>query len=47
MRWHTVRQGDTLSGIAKRYHTTVKRLCQLNNIKETSILRLGQKIRVN
>lgn len=47
MRWHTVRQGDTLSGIAKRYHTTVKRLCQLNKIKETSILRLGQKIRVN
>jgi len=47
MRWHTVRQGDTLSGIAKRYHTTVKRLCQLNNIKDTSILRLGQKIRVN
>lgn len=47
MRWHTVRQGDTLSAIARRYHTTVKRLCQLNKIKETSILRLGQKIRVN
>ena len=47
MRFHTVRQGDTLSGIAKRYHTTVRRLCQLNKIKETSILRLGQKIRVN
>ena len=47
MRFHTVKQGDTLSGIAKRYHTTVKRLCQLNKIKETSILRLGQKIRVN
>ena len=46
MRYHTVKQGDTLSGIARRYHTTVKRLCQLNKIKETSILRLGQKIRV-
>lgn len=47
MRFHTVRQGDTLSAIARRYHTTVKRLCQLNKIKETSILRLGQKVRVN
>ena len=46
-RYHTVRQGDTLSGIAKRYHTSVRHLCQVNKIKETSILRLGQKIRVN
>ena len=29
MRYHTVRSGDTLSGIAKRYRTTVKRICQL------------------
>ena len=47
MRFHTVRQGDTLSAISRRYHVSVKRLCQLNKIKETSILRLGQKIRVN
>lgn len=46
MRYHTVKQGDTLSAIARRYHTTVKKLCQMNKIKETSILRLGQKIRV-
>ena len=46
MKWHTVKQGDTLSGIAKKYGTTVKRLCQLNKIKETSVIRIGQKIRV-
>jgi len=46
MQWHKVKSGDTLSGIAKRYHTTVKKLCQLNKIKETSILQIGQKIRV-
>ena len=46
MQWHKVKSGDTLSGIAKRYHTTVKRLCQLNKIKETSLLQIGQKIRV-
>lgn len=45
-QYHKVRQGDTLSGIARRYHTTVRTLCRLNNIKETSILRLGQRIRV-
>ena len=46
MKWHKVRQGDTLSGIAKKYGTSVKALCRLNNIKETKILQIGQKIRV-
>ena len=45
-KYHTVRSGDTLSGIAKKYGTTVKKLCQLNGIKETKILQIGQKIRV-
>lgn len=46
MKWHKVRQGDTLSGIAKKYGTTVKNLCRLNNIKETKILQIGMKLRV-
>ncbi len=46
MKYHKVRQGDTLSGIAKKYGTTVRTLCRLNNIKETKILQIGQKIRV-
>ena len=46
MKWHKVRQGDTLSGIAKKYGTSVKALCRLNNIKETKILQIGQKLRV-
>ena len=46
MKYHKVRSGDTLSGIAKKYGTTVKALCRLNNIKETKILQIGQKIRV-
>lgn len=45
-KYHTVRSGDTLSGIAKRYGTTVRKLCALNGIKETKILQIGQKIRV-
>lgn len=43
---YTVRSGDTLSKIAKRHGTTVKRLCQLNGIKETSTLRVGQKLKL-
>lgn len=45
-KYHTVRSGDTLGRIAINNGTTVKKLCQLNGIKETSILSLGQKIRV-
>lgn len=42
---HSVKQGDTLYGIAKKYNTTVAKLCKLNKIKETSTLRLGQIIK--
>jgi len=46
MKYHKVRSGDTLSGIARKYGTTVRKLCQLNKIKETKILQIGQKLRV-
>ena len=46
MKYHKVKSGDTLSGIAKKYGTTVKKLCSLNGIKETKVLQIGQKIRV-
>jgi len=46
MKYHTVRSGDTLSGIAKKYHTTVKRICQLNGINEKTVLRVGKRLRV-
>ena len=46
MQWYKVKSGDTLSGIAKKYHTSVKALCRLNNIKETTVLQVGRRIRV-
>lgn len=46
VQYHTVRSGDTLGAIARKYGTSVSRLCQLNNIKSTSILRIGQRLRV-
>ena len=45
-QYHTLKSGDTLSGLAKRYHTTVDKLCQLNGISRTTTLRVGKKIRV-
>ncbi|MCQ2299164.1 MAG: peptidoglycan DD-metalloendopeptidase family protein [Bacteroidales bacterium] len=44
--YYKVRQGDTLGKIAKRNGTTVKRLCQLNGIKETTILSVGRRLRI-
>ena len=43
--YHRVRSGETLSHIARRYGTSIRRLCALNGIKETTIIRIGQKIR--
>jgi murein DD-endopeptidase MepM/ murein hydrolase activator NlpD len=45
-KYHRVRKGDTLSAIARRYHTSVNKLCYLNGIKQTHILQIGEKIRV-
>ncbi|MCQ2346423.1 MAG: peptidoglycan DD-metalloendopeptidase family protein [Paludibacteraceae bacterium] len=45
-QYHRVKSGDTLSGIARKYRTKVSTLCRLNRIKETTILQIGQKIRV-
>ncbi|MEZ4804617.1 MAG: M23 family metallopeptidase [Bacteroidia bacterium] len=45
-KYHTVRQGDTLSAIARRYRTSVSKLCKLNHIRSTSILSLGKRLRV-
>lgn len=44
--YHTIKQDDTLCTIARRYHTSVKALCRLNNIKETTTLRIGRLLRV-
>jgi hypothetical protein len=41
---HTVKAGDTLSGIALKYGTTVSRLMKLNGLRSDR-LQIGQKIR--
>ena len=39
---HKVKQGDTLSSIARKYKTSVKELCRQNGISEKATLRVGQ-----
>lgn len=45
-KYHTVKKGDTLYSIARKNGTTVNSICKLNRIKQTSTLRLGQRLRV-
>jgi LysM repeat protein len=45
IRYYKVRQGDTLSRIAKKTGTTVAQLCKLNKISTTTTLRLGRVLR--
>lgn len=43
--YHKIKEGDTLGAIAMKYGTTITKLCELNGIKRTTILRLGRSIR--
>ena len=45
-QYHTVKKGDTLGAIARKYGTTVNNICNLNNIKSTTILQIGRSLRV-
>lgn len=42
----TVRRGDTLWGIAQRYHTTVAELLQLNRVENPNLIYAGERLRV-
>jgi LysM repeat protein len=44
--YHTIVSGDTLSGLARKYGTSVQTLCNLNGMTVKSTLRVGKKIRV-
>lgn len=44
--YHTIRKGDTLSGIAKRYGVTASQIARLNGMSTRSTLRVGKRLRV-
>jgi len=45
-KYHTIKSGDTLSSISRKYGTSVNQLCSINGIKASKTLKLGTKLRV-
>lgn len=45
-KYHTVKKGETLSSIAKKYHISVANLKRWNNLKSNTI-KINQKLRVS
>lgn len=43
---YTVKRGDTLSAIAKKYGTTVKAIAAENGIKNVNLIYVGQKLKI-
>src|SRR5215831_16233578 len=43
---HVVRSGETLSSIARRYHTTVARLARMNHLDPSHYLLIGTRLKV-
>lgn len=43
----TVRSGDTLSSIARRYNTTVNQLLTWNKLSNANLIRVGQRLKVS
>ncbi len=43
---YIVKKGDTLSVISNKYGISVDKLCALNGIRKTSLLQIGQRIKI-
>lgn len=46
VKYYTVRSGDTLSKIARKYGTSVNNLRKLNDLSPADSIRIGQKLKV-
>jgi len=47
VNYHRIKKGDSLYIIAKRYGTSVNKLCKLNGISTKSKLKIGQTLRIS
>ena len=43
--YHKIQSGDTLFLLSKKYGVSIQKLCEMNNIRQNMILKIGQKIR--
>jgi membrane-bound lytic murein transglycosylase D len=44
--YYRVRSGDTLSTIARRHHTSVRKIMRANNLRRSKYIRVGQKLKI-
>lgn len=47
VQYYTVQRGDTLSTIAEEYGTTVASLIALNDIEDSDLIQIGQRLRIS
>lgn len=43
---HTVRSGETLSTIARRYRSSVQKIMQANNLRSSHLIRVGKRLKI-
>ena len=41
---YIVKRGDTLSHISRKNNVSIRAICVANNIKSTTVLKVGQKL---
>jgi len=46
VKYHKVRSGDSLFAMSLKYNTTVDKICKLNGIKSSKILKIGEMIQI-
>ncbi len=44
--YHSVRSGETLGSISRKYRVSITQLCKLNHITTRTVLRVGRKLRI-
>jgi len=44
--YHRVRKGQTLSQLARRYHTSIRAIMEANNLRRANYLRVGQRLKI-
>ncbi len=44
--YHRVRPGQSLSQLARRYHTSIRAIMVVNNIRSPNYIRVGQKLKI-
>lgn len=47
VKYHRIKQGDTLGAIARKYGMSISELCEINSISTRTVLRVGKSLRIS